>query len=85
MEKGSALSPELLVQSLEKALAWATECELATIEYYRGLKHPPKNELERHEFIAKKLVMQCKVLGVKPIDMEGFGCGRLKECMEETS
>ena len=67
-----------------RVLAWLTECELATLEYLRGLKRPAKMELKRHEKIAKRAVDQCYDLKVPPIGLLGFsGCPRLAEEYEK--
>lgn len=64
---------------LATVLAWATECELATVEHMKLLKRPPRGELKRHEDIAKKLVFHCRDLNVPPYGLMGRPCTRLMD------
>jgi hypothetical protein len=69
-------------RKLEAALAWATECELATLERYEGLKSSSQSETERHREICNQLVETCVRLGVRPEDSRGSACPRLKKEIE---
>jgi hypothetical protein len=35
-------------------MCWLLECQMATLDYYKCLKRPPKGELRRHEEIVRK-------------------------------
>ncbi|MEL7494312.1 MAG: hypothetical protein AAGJ95_10175 [Cyanobacteria bacterium J06554_11] len=72
-----------LCHDLGQALAFATECELATVERLNTLAKPPKSQLARHSDIADKLVQQCFALGVEPVGIGKKSCGRLERRLEE--
>lgn len=63
---------------LATTIAWLAECELATLERQRGLKHPVRSELERHESICATLVYHLQDLGVRPVGLYGRPCPRLE-------
>lgn len=44
-----------------QALAHAVECQMATLEYLRGLARPPKHELRRYESIVRDGLANCRV------------------------
>lgn len=66
---------------LSQVLAFATECELATLSRYERLKSSSKKETERHQNIAKRLVRHCEELNVSPEGVKGK-CPRLKKRLE---
>ncbi len=50
----------------EQALAYYTECQLATVETLRSRKRVSQSELSRHQKIADGMVEHCRVfVGVK--------------------
>lgn len=48
------------IAGLKDALAWAAECQLATLEYVQGLSKHPKHDLKRHQQIADRLCAHCR-------------------------
>jgi hypothetical protein len=74
---------EAAARQCAAVLAWATEVELATLEYYETLSRPPKHELERHRNISDRLVYHCRDLRVPPYGLMGHECPRLKMRLEE--
>ena len=74
--------PEAAARQLAVALAWLTECELATLERLQMMRKPPKGQLARHEGICDKAVEQCFELGVYPRGLRGEGCQRLKDRLD---
>lgn len=68
-------------RQLACVLAWAVECELATLENLQMVKRTPKSELERHKLIVDTMIEQCLDLGIKPgvLGLQGKVCGRLSE------
>ncbi len=74
-------NPEGAARQLACVLAWAVECEMATLEGLRLVKRTSKSELERHRTIVDKMVEQCLDLGMRPgvIGLSGHPCGRLSE------
>lgn len=48
------------ITALKDALAWAAECQLATLEYVQGLSKHPKHDLKRHQQIADMACAKCK-------------------------
>ncbi|WP_139222951.1 hypothetical protein [Paracidovorax wautersii] len=69
--------PEAAAQQLATALAWLTECQLATLEGMKLVKRTPKSELARQQQICDRAVAQCKDLGVTPVGPSGDACIRL--------
>ena len=69
-------TPEAAAQQLSTVLAWAAECELATLARYERLKSSSKRETERHRDI-------CDELNVEPRGLSGRKCPRLQERLEE--
>lgn len=63
-------------------LAWAAECELATVEHMEMLKRPPKSELERHRRIADRLMNTIFVLH-NSWSFEPKDCPRVAEKLKE--
>lgn len=63
-------------QSAEQALAYYTECQLATLEGLRIKKRTPLCELQRHQKIADGMVEHCKAF-VKKEDAVRTGAIRL--------
>ena len=78
-------TPAAAARQLAIVLAWATECQLATVEGLALRKSPPKGELRRHRDIAEKLVAQCIDLKVTPREFCGMTCPRLAEAMNNPS
>jgi hypothetical protein len=64
------------LHSREEALAYLTECTLATVQDLAGRSRPPKGELARQVSIAQTGVDWVKTF-VKPGDR--CGCGRVQE------
>ena len=75
--------PEAVARQLAVVLAWATECQLATVERLALRVRPPVGELRRHRSIAEQLVFHCRDLGVEPRGLMGRECGRLRDAMAE--
>lgn len=73
--------PEAAARQLATVLAWATECELATLEHLRMLKSSPKSQIERHYKIASTLLYHCWDMKVEPKGLEGRSCPRLAELL----
>lgn len=81
-EKDALLSErvaESAVWQLALVLAWATECQLATLEQLKERKSASKSDIRRHASIAAKLVFNCKDLNVPPKGFLGHHCTRLAE------
>lgn len=78
-------TPEAAARQLAVVLAWATECELATVEYYRATKSTSRGELRRHESIAEQLVFHCRDLKVPPYGLMGIKTSRLAELLRNDS
>jgi hypothetical protein len=76
-------TPEAAAQQLSTVLAWAAECELATLARYERLKSSSKRETERHRDICDRLVRHCAELNVEPRGLSGRKCPRLQERLEE--
>jgi len=74
-----ALTGENL-RSQEDALAYLTECTLATVCHMAGLSKPPKGELSRQISIAQTGIDWVKTM-VEPGDR--YGCGRVQEIIDE--
>lgn len=47
-------------QEIFNDLCYLLECEMATLDYLRGVKRTPKHELRRHEDIVKKTLLQVR-------------------------
>jgi hypothetical protein len=75
-------TPESAAWQLALVLAWATECELATLEELKQRKRASKSDIRRHASIAAKLVFNCKDLNVPPKGFCGRTCTRLSEYLE---
>lgn len=63
-------------------LAWAAECELATLEWIESRKSYPKHERDRHREIAWTLVYHCADMKVPPRGLLGRPCPRLAEALQ---
>lgn len=76
-------TPEAAARQLAVVLAWATECQLATVQGLEMRKRCPAHELTRHRRIAETLVAQCRELGLPPTirGLSGFPCPRLAELL----
>lgn len=53
VEDMTAAEKDARLSELYDAVAFLTECELATVEYMEGLSNPTKSQLERHRNIAE--------------------------------
>jgi hypothetical protein len=71
--------PEAAARQLAVVLAWATECQLATVERLEMLSRTPKADLKRHSDIADTMVLHCHELRVTPQGLRGQRCTRLAE------
>jgi hypothetical protein len=78
-------TPEAAARQLATVLAWATECELATLERLKMMKKPPAGQLRRHQEIADTMVFHCRDLKVRAQGLSGRGCPRLAELLEVDS
>lgn len=76
--------PEAAARQLATVLAWATECELATLETLQARKGTSKADLARHAEIVRQLVYHCRDLGVRPSGLGGSSCPRLVSALAET-
>lgn len=76
-------TPESAAWQLALVLAWATECQLATLEELKHRKSASKRDIRRHASIASKLVFNCKDLSVPPKGFGGRQCSRLAEYLEQ--
>lgn len=74
-------TPEAAARQLATVLAWATECELATLEHLKLRKSSSKAAIKRHQKIADTLVFHCRDLKVRPNGLSGRGCPRLMELL----
>ena len=74
--------PEAAAVQLALVLAWATECQLATLEELKARKSASQRDIRRHASIAAKLVFNCKDLNVTPRVFCGRPCPRLTEYLE---
>ena len=63
-------------------LAWATECQLATLEELKHRKSASQSDIRRHASIASKLVFNCKDLNVPPKGFYGHPCTRLAKYLQ---
>jgi hypothetical protein len=75
--------PEAAARQLAVVLAWATECELATLEELKEIKSSSKRSIERHQLICNKLLTHCHELGVPAIGLDGRRCQRLEEALQQ--
>lgn len=75
-------TPESAAWQLALVLAWATECQLASLEELKERKRASKYDIKRHASIASKLVFNCKDLNVPPKGFGGKPCTRLAEYLE---
>lgn len=76
--------PEAAARQLAAVLAYATECQLATLEMLELRKSASKSDLCRHRGITDTLVRHCRELGVSP--RAGFGaCPRLTALLPKAS
>lgn len=66
------------LRSVEDALAYLTECHLATLEHEGHLKSTSKSSRERFQSIADMAVAACKAFNVDPGDN-----GRLRRAMAQ--
>lgn len=73
--------PEAAALQLAAVLAWAAECQLATLEHVSLRKSTSKADLHRHQSIADKLVFHCRDLNVQPTGLEGRFCPRLDKLL----
>ena len=78
----SERTPESALWQISLVLAWATECQLATLEELKHRKSASKYDIRRHASIAAKLVFNCKDLNVPPKGFLGRPCTRLKEYLD---
>lgn len=78
-------TPESAAWQLALVLAWATECQLASLEELKERKRASKYDIKRHASIAAKLVFNCKDLNVPPSGFGGKKCTRLAEYLERCS
>lgn len=76
-------TPESAAWQIALVLAWATECQLATLEELKHRKSASKADIKRHASIAAKLVFNCKDLNVPPKGFLGRPCTRLAEYLEQ--
>lgn len=58
------------------------ECEMATLEFIRGIKRTPKREIERHESIIKKNLVHVRVYVSKGFTVKREH-GRVYEAVHE--
>lgn len=72
-------TPNAAAVQLATTLAWLAECELATLEHYRGKKSATQSEKRRHESICATLVYHLQDLGVRPVGLYGRPCPRLED------
>ena len=77
--------------SASEALAYYTECQLATVADLRTRKSFPKGELKRHENLATGMVQACKMHcknirdnGWGQTSVEGQSCSRLYNLIRES-
>ncbi len=61
-----------------EALAYMTECAMATVEYYESLSKPPKSRVERHRAIAQNGLDECRKF-VSVVDAKRAGAPRVAE------
>lgn len=76
-------TPEAAAKQLATVLAWAAECNLATLEGLQMRKSSAKSAIERQQRICDDLVFHCNDLNVEPVGLRGHSCPRLKERMEK--
>lgn len=56
------------IQMMALVLVHMTEVTLATLEYYRELKNPPKGLQRLAQSMVEELIQHCKRLKVQPYD-----------------
>lgn len=71
--------PEAAARQLATVLAWAAECQLATLEELPRATSASRRR--RHMAIAGTLVFHCIDLNVSPRGLNGYGCPRLEKHM----
>lgn len=76
-------TPEAAARQLARVLAWAAECNLATLERLQMRRSSAKCEIKRQQEICDDLVFHCNDLNVEPVGLRGHSCPRLKERMEK--
>jgi hypothetical protein len=67
---------------VQKMLAHAIECELATIEALEMRSRPPKRELERHRRIAEGLIFSYRGFH-EAYDLMPHNCPRLCAALKD--
>lgn len=74
-------TPEAAARQMAIALAWITECQLATLEGLLEKKSSAKSEIKRQREICDNAVRQCADLGIGPgmRGLRGHGCLRLDD------
>ena len=71
--------PEAAARQLAVVLAWATECNLATLERLEERKTSSAYDKNRQKSICDTLVRHCRELNVAPSGLDGRHCGRLAD------
>ena len=72
-------TPTAAALQLATVLAWATECNLATLEQLQARKRASRSDKERQQRICELLVYHCRDLKVRPNGFAGERCKRLAE------
>lgn len=73
--------PSAAARQLAMVLAWAAECQLATLEQIANRKSTSLVDLMRHKKIAETLVRHCKELGVDAKRALNGPCPRLLDAI----
>lgn len=64
-----------------EALAYAVECQMATLGHLRGLQRPSKSELRRCESIVRTGLANCRLHVSRQVAMKA-GAGRVVEFLD---
>lgn len=72
---------EIELKNLKAEFAYATECQLATLEDYRSRKRVAKTRVERQRQIAARMVRTCYAFDCTR-DRRGRPCTRVQKALE---
>ena len=76
-------TPNAAAHQLAVVLAYATECQLATLEQAYRRRGTSQADKRRHQAIADTLVFHCRDLNVRPYELGGIPCPRLAKLLEK--
>lgn len=75
--------PSAAARQIATVLAWATECQLATLEALQERRSTSKGLLARQEDTCRRLVAHCRDFGLRPSGLGGQLCTRLAAALKD--